>query len=134
MTDTPQALIDTNVIIDILGGDPDWMEWSASALAACETAFVNPIVFAELCYFKSSPDAVEQLLGRLTIDYQELPKDALFLAAQAFRQYRNRGGLKTAPLPDFFIGAHGVASGVPVVSRDVTRYATYFPTLTLIHP
>lgn len=134
MSESPRVLIDTNVIIDITGGDPDWMQWSASALADCESAFVNPIVFTELCYFKSSPGAVEELLRSLAVEYQEVPKDALFLAVQAYRQYRRRGGLKMAPLPDFFIGAHGVVLGVPVLTRDPTRYRTYFPTLSLVCP
>ena len=70
MIESPRALIDTHIIIDISDGDPDRMAWSVSALADCESAFVNPIVFGELCFFKSSPDAVEQLLRSLAVDYQ----------------------------------------------------------------
>ena len=35
-----------------------------------------------------------------------LPFDAAFLAGKCFYSYRKKGGIKTAPLPDFFIGAH----------------------------
>ena len=133
MTDT-SALVDSNVIIDIIGQDPTWMPWSVEALNSCESAWINPIVFAELCYFKNSPGEVEDLLSRLDLGYLELPKDALFLAAQAYKIYRQRGGTKTAPLPDFFIGAHAAALGVPIITRDVTRYQTYFPSVTLISP
>lgn len=128
------ALVDSNIIIDIIGKDPTWMPWSVEALNACESACINPMVYAELCYFKTSPGEVEDILSRLALGYLEFSKDALFLAAQAYRIYRQRGGTKTAQLPDFFIGAHAVALGVPIITRDVTRYQTYFPTVTLISP
>ena len=134
MSDASAALIDSNVIIDVIGQDPVWRTWSVDALSARESAFVNPLVFAELCYVKPSPTEVETLLNRLEIGYCEVPKDALFLAAQAYKLYRRRGGAKTAPLPDFFIGAHAVALDVPIVTRDASRYQTYFPTAALITP
>lgn len=128
------ALVDSNVIIDIIGQDPTWMHWSIEALNSCESAWINPMVFAELCYLETFPGEVEGLLIRLDLGYQELSKDALFLAAQAYKIYRQRGGTKTAPLPDFFIGAHAAALGVSIITRDVTRYQTYFPSVTLISP
>ncbi len=134
MIEPSTALIDSNVIIDIIGDDHAWRDWSIEALAACEVPFANPIVFAELCYLRPSPSEVEKLLRTLEIGYLELPKDALFMAAQAFKLYRQRGGNKTAPLPDFFIGAHAAVLGVPIITRDVRRYQTYFPTVTLIAP
>jgi len=132
--DSPEALIDTNVILDIVGGDTNWSGWSSSALAACKSAFINPMVFTELCYLQPSVEAVKSLLGSLQIAYEETPPDALFLAAQAFKAYRSRGGAKSAPLPDFFIGAHAVVQGVPIMTRDVARYRSYFPTVTLVTP
>ena len=134
MTEVSSALVDSNVIIDIIGQDSTWMHWSIEALNSCESAWINPLVFAELCYLNNSSDEVEELLTRLDLSYLEFSKDALFLAAQAYKVYRQRGGTKTAPLPDFFIGAHAAVLGVPIITRDVTRYQTYFPTVTLISP
>lgn len=56
------------------------------------------------------------------------------LVAKAYLQYRKRGGTKTAPLPDFFIGAHAEAMGIPILTRDQGRYKTYFPGVPLICP
>lgn len=134
MIDTSSALIDSNVIIDIIGEDARWRHWSVGALNSCENAFVNALVYAELCYLKPSVKEVDRVLEIFDIGYLEMPKDALFLAAQAYKQYRQRGGQKTSPLPDFFIGAHAAALGVPLITRDVSRYQTYFPTVRLICP
>ena len=63
-----------------------------------------------------------------------LPWEAGFLAGKAFLQYRRRGGVRSAPLPDFYIGAHAAIAGLPLLTRDARRYRTYFPTLELIAP
>lgn len=134
MTDSPSVLVDSNVIIDIISDDALWAEWSLGALGDSANPIVNPIVFAELCYQRASSDEVESLLLSLDLQYEELPKEALFLASQAYRAYRQQGGVKTAPLPDFFIGAHARVSGIPILTRDKSRYQTYFPGVALICP
>lgn len=128
------VLVDSNVIIDIIRDDPSWAEWSLDALSSQTETRVNPIIFAELCYQQNSDEEVTELLGQIGLDYEELPREALFLASQAFKFYRSQGGRKTAPLPDFFIGAHAVASNIPILTRDVSRYRTYFPDVELICP
>jgi predicted nucleic acid-binding protein len=32
------------------------------------------------------------------------------------------------------IGAHAAVSGMPLLTRDARRYATYFPTVRLVAP
>ncbi len=134
MIDAPSALVDSNVITDIAQQDARWVEWSLDALSRLDAASVNPIIYAELCYQHTSPDEVDALLESLFLSYNELPREALYLASQAFRNYRKSGGLKTSPLPDFFIGSHAAVMGVPILTRDVSRYQTYFPSVRLIHP
>ncbi len=128
------VLIDSNVIIDISRDDPEWKHWSVAALADCDNPVINPLIFAELSYVHASAAGVNQLLDRLEIGYEEIPKEGLFQAAQAYKNYRQRGGTKTAPLPDFFIGAHAAALGIPLLTRDAGRYKTYFPEVKLITP
>jgi predicted nucleic acid-binding protein len=36
--------------------------------------------------------------------------------------------------PDFFIGAQAAVFGMDLITRDVSRYHTYFPTVRLISP
>lgn len=83
---------------------------------------------------KTSADELDQLLVMLDVEFAELPREALFMASQAFRTYRQRGGSKTSPLPDFFIGAHAATLGIPILTRDVARYQSYFPSVPLISP
>ena len=64
----------------------------------------------------------------------QIPKEGLFLAGKVFLQYRKRKGSKTSPLPDFFIGAHAAVAKLQLLTRDATRYRTYFPTVSLIKP
>ncbi|MFZ3116238.1 MAG: hypothetical protein WA133_01715 [Syntrophales bacterium] len=59
---------------------------------------------------------------------------AAFLADKCFLDYRRKGGLKISPLPDFHIGAHAEVSGMALLTRDVSRYQTYFPALRIVVP
>ncbi len=63
-----------------------------------------------------------------------LPWEATFLAGKCFVRYRRRSGARTSPLPDFYIGAHAAVEGLVLLTRDPTRYRTYFPSLELIAP
>jgi len=129
------VLVDTNVLSDIIHADPQWESWAeARILEHFGDLLINPIIFAELACRASSLAELEEILAPFELAYLELPKEALFMAAQAFLRYRDRGGTKTAPLPDFFIGAHAATLEVPILTRDVGRYRTYFPMVKLIHP
>lgn len=134
MTDTDFVLVDSNIIIDIFRRDPVWADWSIEALSQFKDVRINPIIYAELCYPLTSPDELDELLEALQIVYSELPREALFLASQAFKKYRESGGVKTSPLADFFIGAHAAALDITIITRDATRYTNYFPMVTLITP
>ena len=63
-----------------------------------------------------------------------IPREALFLAGKAFLEYRRRGGVKAAPLPDFFIGAHAAVASLPLVTRDPARVRSAFPRVRIIDP
>lgn len=130
------VLIDTNVILDIVYNDRKWGNWSDEQITKHQPSgiFINPIIYAELCAGSTVIAEVDDILVQLRIDYRELPREALFLASKAFLQYRKRGGARTSPLADFFIGAQAEVSNSPILTRDTTRYGTYFPKVRLICP
>lgn len=43
-------------------------------------------------------------------------------------------GDRTSNLPDFFIGSHAAVTGLTLLTRDDTRYRTYFPGVQLLAP
>jgi hypothetical protein len=130
-------LVDTNVLVDVLQNDPDWADWSVAQLRAQAQIYrlvINPVIYAELSLAFSTVEALDEALAALQIPVIEIPKPALFLAGKAFMQYRRQGGTKSNVLADFFIGAHAAVAGLPVLTREVRRYAGYFPTVPLISP
>ena len=131
------VLVDSNVLLDVITEDPTWLSWSADALeraADRSRLVINPIVFAEVSIGFSQIEDLEIALPRAMFDREDIPYAAAFLAGKCSKTYRERGGAKRAPLPDFFIGAHAAALGYELLTRDVARYRTYFPTLVLIAP
>jgi predicted nucleic acid-binding protein len=130
-------LVDTNVLVDVLEDDPEWADWSIGQLRAqsqIHRLAINPIIYAELSLTFSTVEALDRAIEDLDLTMIEIPRPALFLASKAFVRYRRLGGTKQNVLADFFIGAHAAVSGYPVLTRDTARYATYFPTLSLVTP
>ena len=131
------VLLDTNVLVDVLQDDPKWAEWSIGQLRAQSRVHelaINPVVYAELSLSFTTFEALDRVVARMQLALRELPRPALFLAAKAFVQYRQRGGRKAQVLPDFFIGAHAAVMGWPLLTRDASRFRAYFPSLDLIAP
>lgn len=130
-------LVDTNVLIDVLADDPDWADWSEQKLMGLietDELAINPIIYAELAAAYRSEASLEKALRNWPLHRLTLPYSAGYLSGQAFRTYRQRGGQKRSPLPDFYIGAHAQSAKLPLLTRDTGRYATYFPKVTLIGP
>jgi predicted nucleic acid-binding protein len=131
------TLVDSNVILDVVTEDPEWLGWSAAMLEqAVERGpvAINPIVYAEVSVGFDTIEAVEEALPRDYFRREPLPWEASFLAAKCFLRYRRRGGARRSPLPDFFIGAHAAIAGMTLLTRDAGRYRTYFPKLTIVAP
>jgi predicted nucleic acid-binding protein len=131
------TLVDSNVLLDVATADADWETWSSGALVGAANdgqLAINPIVYAEVSIGFATIEELDDALPPDVYMRTPLPYEAAFLAGKAFLTYRRRGGVKTAPLPDFYIGAHAAISGYRVLSRDAQRYRTYFPTLAVIAP
>jgi len=130
-------LVDTNVLVDVLQNDPQWSDWSIAQLRAqsrLHALAINPVVYAEMSLSFSTLEALDDVVLTMTLVLREIPRPALFLAARACALYRRRGGSKGQVLPDFFIGAHAAVEGWPLLTRDASRFTTYFPTLDVIAP
>jgi len=130
-------LVDTNVLIDIATRDPNWALWSLAALEAASLQgpmLINDVVYAELSVRYALIEELDSFLSQSEVEMAPIPKPALFLAGKVFSAYRKAGGTRTGVIPDFFIGAHAATLQIPLLTRDVGRYRTYFPALDLIAP
>ncbi len=130
-------LVDSNVLLDIFTRDATWMAWSEAALAEAadrSQLVINPMIFGEVSVRFSRIEDLDDVLPASLFAREAIPFEAAFLAGKAFQAYRNRGGAKRSPLPDFFIGAHASVSGHRLLTRDARRYRTYFPRLEIISP
>lgn len=137
MSEPRATLVDSNVLVDVLSRDAQWLSWSVDALAAAADrgpVVINPIVYAEVSTGFTSIEDLDTALPQDDFVRVPLPWSAAFLAGKSFLNYRKRGGAKRSPLPDFYIGAHAAVSKFALLTRDATRYRTYFPTVELVAP
>ena len=131
------VLVDSNVLIDIFENDPVWFEWSAAALerlGARSKLVINPVVYAEIAAGFGTIEDLDAALAPYGFLREALPWEAGFLAAQAHKLYRKRGGARRSTLPDFYIGAHASLAAYTLLTRDAARYREYFPQLVVTAP
>ncbi|MFZ0613800.1 MAG: type II toxin-antitoxin system VapC family toxin [Desulfobacterales bacterium] len=131
------VLVDANVILDVFTNDSTWVDWSVSVLeehSNFATLYINSIIYSEISIGFSRIEDLEAAMDKARFRMLDFPKEALFLAGKAFLEYKKRKGARSSPLPDFFIGAQAAVLNVALITRDVSRYRSYFPTVKVITP
>jgi predicted nucleic acid-binding protein len=130
-------LVDSCVLLDLFTNDPDWADWSENILGQygqTNSLYINSIIYTEVSIGFNRIEEVEAALEQAGIKVLEMPREALFLAGKVFLNYRKRKGKKYSTLPDFYIGAHAIVYDFNLITRDISRFKTYFPDLHLISP
>jgi len=130
-------LVDSNVILDVFLDDLNWADWSEAKLeeySYSSSLYINSIIYSEISIGFELIEDLENAVGKAGFQLLEIPKEALFLAGKAFLKYKKRKGVKRTPLPDFFIGAQAAVLNLDLLTRDISRYQSYFPTVKLIAP
>jgi predicted nucleic acid-binding protein len=133
----PATLIDSCVLLDVITDDARWADWSADQIATVMDTgrvVINPLIYAEVSVGYDTLEELDELLPASDYEREPLPFVAGFAAGKAFVRYRRSGGGKRSPLPDFYIGAHAALAGYRLLTRDTSRYRTYFPALDIIAP
>ena len=131
------TLVDTNVLLDLTTNDPVWADWLIRQLDAAAIKgqlVINSVVYAELSVRFERIEDLDAMLEDAGIRLADIPRSALFLAGKVFQRYRAAGGKRNGIPPDFFIGAHAAVAELPLLTRDLQRYRSYFPSLILIAP
>jgi predicted nucleic acid-binding protein len=130
-------LADSSVLLDVFTADRAWADWSIDRLeraSADGTVFIDPVVYSEISIRFSRIEELEAVIREGGLVWSEVPREALFLAGKAYLSYRRSGGKRTAPLPDFFIGAHAAVSDLVLITRDPERVRRHFPRVRLSCP
>ncbi len=131
------VLVDSNVLIDVSNANPEWGEWSSNALiqvAEHSDLIINPIIYAEVSVGFSTVEKLNAKIPPAAYIREPLPWEGGFLAGKCYLAYRRRGGSKTTPLPDFYIGAHAAVERLALLTRDDSIYRIYFPTIEILSP
>jgi len=131
------VLVDSNVILDVFLNDLKWADWSESKLDEYSdhaSLYINSIIYSEISIGFKLIEDLESAISKAGLQLLEIPKEALFLAGKAYIKYRRRKGVRRTPLPDFFIGAQAAVLNLDLLTRDVSRYQSYFPSVELIAP
>ena len=121
-------LVDTNVLLDVIGADATFGEQSRNLLGECAergVLVINPIIYAEVGAWIESREELDELLPENLFRRDPLPWESTYLAGRAFQRYKHRGGEKGRMLADFMIGAHAATAGMGLISRD-RGYLSYF--------
>lgn len=131
------VLVDSCVLLDLFTDDEHWGDWSETVLekySQTNTLYINSIVYTEVSIGFKNIEELESAIQKVGIKVLEIPREALFLTGKAYLKYRKNKGTKTSPLPDFFIGAHASVADFELITRDLSKFTTYFPKVKLIHP
>ena len=131
------TLINSNVWIDLFDEESEWRTWSDAMVTDAlrpGPLIINPVIFAEVSAGYDTYEEIAALFSESYVTKEPLPWEAAFLAGRAFWLYRQRGGTRSSPLPDFYIGAHAAVAGHTLLTRDARRYRHYFPRLRIIAP
>jgi predicted nucleic acid-binding protein len=131
------VLVDSNIILDIFQDDPVWADWSETTLEKyCQqtTLYINSIIYSEVSIGFVLIEDLESAIAKAGFQMLEIPKEALFLAGKVYLRYKKMKGIKRNPLPDFYIGAQAAVLQLDLITRDVSMYRSYFPSVNLISP
>ncbi len=131
------VLVDSNIVLDVFLNDPKWADWSESKLDEYDQLgilYINSIIYSEISIGFKRIENLESTIAKAGFQMLQIPKEALFLAGKVYLKYKKRKGIKRTPLPDFFIGAQAAVQNLDLVTRDVSIYQSYFPTVKLITP
>lgn len=127
--------VDTSILLDIFQNDPRFVVVSVAALTAARSRGVLvacPVVWAEVAASFSEAATMRSAMHRLGISFDAFDEGSALLAGEIWRDYRRAGGKRERLLADFFVGAHAMARGGRLLSRDSGFYRRYFRGLIVL--
>jgi predicted nucleic acid-binding protein len=129
--------VDTSVLVDVLIGDPRFVETSGTSLAAAlgeGDVVVCDAVVAEMHAMLESSESTMDRIASLGIRYLPVSEQSAVRAGHMQRRFRQRGGQRERVIADFLIGSHAMMQCGALITRDAGFFRDYFKGLRLIVP
>ncbi|MBI3013551.1 MAG: type II toxin-antitoxin system VapC family toxin [Candidatus Tectomicrobia bacterium] len=129
--------VDTNVLLDVFGADHTYGARSRKAIGSCLTEgglVACEVVWAEVASFFPSPDAAQDAMDRMGVEFSPIEVKTALAASTAWKAYRSRGGRRDRVVADFLIGAHALSQADRLLTRDRGFYRAYFSRLRVLDP
>jgi predicted nucleic acid-binding protein len=129
--------VDTSVLVDVLIGDPRFVETSGTSLAAAlgeGDVVVCDAVVAEMHAMLEASESTMDSIASLGIRYLPVSEQSAVRAGHMQRRFRQRGGRRERVIADFLIGSHAMMQCGALITRDAGFFRDYFKGLRLIVP
>lgn len=129
--------VDTSVLLDVFGADPEYGPRSRAALDRCldqGSLVLCDVVWAETAAAFPDPETASTLFATLGAAFRPTTRAAAEAAGTAWHAYRLAGGPRTRVVADFLVGAHASVQADRLLTRDRGFHRAYFRELTILDP